>query len=183
VARVTAPYVPGPGSWPPPVPPPPPKRPLRLGRLIALLVLGVVVLCVGGTAAIGAIVGSPDPKPKAAADSQRGILNPVATTAAADDPGPAVVPAVEPTPTKAAPAVAPATTKAHPRPTPSTHKPSTKPKPKPKPKPSATTKPPVKGVHPGAFCSPKGAFGLTTTGKLMQCKPSATDTRNRWRAA
>jgi hypothetical protein len=41
----------------------------------------------------------------------------------------------------------------------------------------------VQGVHPGAFCSPGGAYGYTVAGTRMQCKTSATDSRNRWRAA
>jgi hypothetical protein len=38
-------------------------------------------------------------------------------------------------------------------------------------------------VHPGAFCSPGGALGLTNDGTLMRCETSATDSRNRWRKA
>jgi len=38
-------------------------------------------------------------------------------------------------------------------------------------------------VTPGAFCSVAGATGVTSTGKAMVCKVSATDTRLRWRAA
>jgi len=58
----------------------------------------------------------------------------------------------------------------------------------PAPAPAAPAPAPVapairEGVHPGAFCSPAGAMGHTTTGLLMQCKTSATDSRNRWRAA
>jgi hypothetical protein len=60
-------------------------------------------------------------------------------------------------------------------------KPKPQPKPKPKPKPK---KPSVRqGVHPGAFCSPGGALGMTKKGKLMRCTSTATDDRNRWRAA
>jgi len=36
-------------------------------------------------------------------------------------------------------------------------------------------------VNPGAFCSPSGAFGKSTSGVLYTCKTSPTDTRNRWR--
>lgn len=43
--------------------------------------------------------------------------------------------------------------------------------------------PTQKDVHPGAFCKPRGAYGLTSDGTLMRCKPSATDSRNRWREA
>lgn len=49
--------------------------------------------------------------------------------------------------------------------------------------PSSSTAAPLQGVHPGAYCSPFGALGYTSTGTLMACRPSATDSRNRWRAA
>ena len=53
------------------------------------------------------------------------------------------------------------------------------------PAPKRTTAPPPASgaVHPGAFCAPAGAFGHTVDGTLMECKPSATDARNRWRKA
>ena len=52
------------------------------------------------------------------------------------------------------------------------------------PAPVAPAAPAVQeGVHPGAFCKPAGALGHTSNGLLMQCKTSATDTRNHWRAA
>ena len=38
-------------------------------------------------------------------------------------------------------------------------------------------------VHPGAFCSPAGALGVTTDGTPMVCRTSATDSRDRWRSA
>lgn len=41
----------------------------------------------------------------------------------------------------------------------------------------------IHGVHPGAFCSQHDSYGLTTSGTLMQCKTSATDSRYRWRKA
>jgi hypothetical protein len=37
-------------------------------------------------------------------------------------------------------------------------------------------------VTAGAFCSPAGAEGHTSTGKYMVCKTTPTDDRNRWRA-
>jgi hypothetical protein len=37
-------------------------------------------------------------------------------------------------------------------------------------------------VHPGAFCAPAGAPGVTTAGTAMVCGP-ASDGRNRWHAA
>jgi len=36
-------------------------------------------------------------------------------------------------------------------------------------------------VSPGAFCSPAGATGKSTSGVTYTCKTSPTDTRNRWR--
>jgi hypothetical protein len=35
-------------------------------------------------------------------------------------------------------------------------------------------------VHPGAFCSPAGATGVTSAGTPMVCGPTANSTRNRW---
>jgi hypothetical protein len=51
-----------------------------------------------------------------------------------------------------------------------------------KPTPHKTTHKPAQatGVHPGAFCSPPGAYGRTVKGTLMQCKGPG---RPRWRAA
>lgn len=39
------------------------------------------------------------------------------------------------------------------------------------------------GVTAGAFCSPGGALGVTSTGLDMICTTTATDDRNRWRRA
>ena len=36
-------------------------------------------------------------------------------------------------------------------------------------------------VTPGAFCSPAGATGKSSSGVTYTCKTSSTDTRNRWR--
>jgi len=36
-------------------------------------------------------------------------------------------------------------------------------------------------IIPGAFCSPAGAIGKSTSGVTYTCKTSPTDTRNRWR--
>ena len=46
------------------------------------------------------------------------------------------------------------------------------------PIPSATQ---VVTVSPGAFCSPAGATGKSSSGVLYTCKTSPTDARNRWR--
>lgn len=72
-------------------------------------------------------------------------------------------------------------------PTPAMPAPTSSPAPGPAPvppvaPPSINTPAPVQGVHPGAFCSPTGAIGHTSAGTLMVCRPSATDTRARWRS-
>jgi hypothetical protein len=57
-----------------------------------------------------------------------------------------------------------------------------KPKSQAAPKPSPPS-PPYEGiVHPGAFCSPRGATGRTSAGTPMVCEP-ASDARNRWRSS
>ena len=62
-------------------------------------------------------------------------------------------------------------------------KPKPTPKPTPKSEPSEPSEPSVrKGVHPGAFCAPAGDEGMTSTGRLMTCKSTASDSRNRWRS-
>ena len=38
-------------------------------------------------------------------------------------------------------------------------------------------------VHPGAFCSPVGAYGTTDKGTLMVCSLKSGDTQARWRHA
>ena len=65
-------------------------------------------------------------------------------------------------------------------------KPIGEPKPKPKPTPERSTEPEEpsqpsvrKGVHPGAFCSPAGARGVTSKGTAMVCKGPG---QPRWRA-
>jgi hypothetical protein len=39
----------------------------------------------------------------------------------------------------------------------------------------------TKVVTPGAFCTPAGAIGKSSSGISYTCKTSSTDTRNRWR--
>ena len=75
-------------------------------------------------------------------------------------------------------APAPASTTPPTRP-PATAPPATEP---PAPEPPATDAPAPPVVHPGAFCAPEGATGVTTAGTAMVCGP-ASDGRNRWHAA
>jgi hypothetical protein len=50
----------------------------------------------------------------------------------------------------------------------------------PTPTPTPTTSQ-LPTVSPGAFCSPAGATGKSSSGVVYTCKTSPTDTRNRWR--
>jgi hypothetical protein len=36
-------------------------------------------------------------------------------------------------------------------------------------------------VHPGSFCAPAGAVGVTSAGAPMVCRTTASDSRPRWR--
>jgi Protein of unknown function (DUF1524) len=89
------------------------------------------------------------------------------TTTAPPPTSVAAPPPVVTHPTTRAPAPAPA-----PRPAPA---PAPKPTPAPAPAPAGV-------VHPGAFCSPQGATGVTSAGTPMVCTSTATDSRARWRA-
>ncbi len=53
----------------------------------------------------------------------------------------------------------------------------------PPPPPPPSSEPSNGVVHPGAFCSPPGARGVTSHGTPMVCKTSATGSRYRWRSA
>ena len=86
-----------------------------------------------------------------------------------------------------APSISPSPTK--PRATPTHHStPTHAPQPAthaPAPAPRRTTPPPTGHgpfVHPGAFCAPEGATGVTDRGTPMVCGP-ASDGRNRWHHA
>ncbi len=52
------------------------------------------------------------------------------------------------------------------------HKPTSRPEP--------TTKPEPGPVHPGSFCSPAGARGVTVKGTSMVCSSKPGDSRARW---
>lgn len=155
-----------------------PKRKLRTSDLIVLCVLAVVVLCgIGGVATLNAIVGDPEPKTTAAAGGAPQQVADIPTTP--DPTVEAFAPTVEPSPI-----AAPTTTKAKAKPT-VTHKAVPKPKPttkKPRPKPTRTSSG-HKVVHPGAFCSPEGAHGVTSKGTLMRCTKKSGEDRARWRKA
>gem|GEM_PF-4693409 len=151
---------------------------LRSNRPLAIAlaaVLGVLVLCCCGLG-IRSAATSFRPAPTQS-------LQPGLTTRASSSPtptlnastAPAPVPSLSPAPTPP-PARSPA-----PAPTiPPVTQPTTG---APAPAPTTEAPPPRQGVTPGAFCSPQGGFGYTSSGTLMQCKTSATDSRARWRAA
>ena len=50
----------------------------------------------------------------------------------------------------------------------------------PAPAPKAPTNSGTRVVHPGAFCAPAGATGVTTKGTHMVCGPTANSARARW---
>ena len=151
-----------------------PKKPATRGQKIAAGFLGLALLCCCGSG-IAAFTDSGNDKPAAKA-------SPTAAQALAQ-PAVSASPSLTPTASKPTPTPKPTPKATSPKPT------GTSPKPTPKRTTSAprTTKPTTEsirtGVHPGAFCTPAGALGRTSTGKLMRCKTSATDSRLRWRAA
>ncbi len=109
--------------------------------------------------------------------AERAAMVRVLTTCAETPPPSVAVARLGGFPVYTAPSPTP-TAKAAPKPAP---QPAPKPAPKPAPQPASPS--PVQGVHPGAFCSPEGAFGYTTKGTLMQCTFKAGDIRARWRSA
>ncbi|WP_328344624.1 hypothetical protein [Micromonospora sp. NBC_00421] len=159
------------------------RNPFTTKQTIGVTLASLFVLCCCGGGIVGA-VSDTDPKPKPAAAPA------ISATVEARKLGGALDTA---SPTAAPSPSAVTTTSAAAKPTPSrtpaarktTNPPrTTAPKPKPNPTPVKTTAPSVqKGVHPGAFCSPRGALGRTVKGTLMRCGPKGSDTRNRWRAA
>lgn len=144
------------------------KRPVTRGQRIAAGLFGIALLCCCG-GGIAAFIDSGSDKPAAEA-------SPTAVQALAE-PAVSASPSTTPTTSKPSPT---------PKPTPKPTRPSPKPAPKRTTSAPRTTKPTTEsirtGVHAGAFCSPAGALGRTSTGKLMRCKTSATDSRLRWRA-
>ncbi|MFJ8690206.1 hypothetical protein [Micromonospora wenchangensis] len=161
------------------------RNPFTTKQTIGVTLGTLFVLCCCGGGIVGAVSDTGKPKPAAApaisatveARKLGGVVD--ATASPTDTPSPAEFATISATP-QAEPTRAPAVKKTTSPP----HTTAPKPKPKPKPTPVKTTAPSVqKGVHPGAFCSPRGALGRTSKGTLMRCGPSATDERNRWRAA
>jgi hypothetical protein len=89
----------------------------------------------------------------------------------------------QPLPTGAATGASPTTVAPPAAPVPTTAPPTTRPS-APPPSPAPSRPPPSVGiVHPGAFCSPPGARGVTTKGTPMICKLDSTGQRYRWGAA
>jgi hypothetical protein len=158
---------------------PPRKGRFRRIHVVWLSLLALAVLCCGGVGLITVFTGPS--RPKAAGDSGAAQNNrPLLVFPSTSTP---TSPTSSSDPTSAAPVQAQPSVRAA-----TSHKPVVKPKPKPTtrkptPKPTKTTRPAGPFVHPGAFCAPRGARGVTSKGTPMVCKPSATDPRNRWRKA
>ncbi|MEU7617701.1 hypothetical protein AB0M91_28720 [Micromonospora rifamycinica] len=150
---------------------------LTTKQTIGITLAGLLGVCCCGSSVTRALNDDDKPKPLSIPAASASISVKVPKLV---DPLPSLDPIVTSSPTASAakPTRTPATRKTTSPPR------TTAPKPKPKPTPVKTTAPSAqKGVHPGALCSPRGALGRTSTGKLMRCGPSATDSRNRWRAA
>jgi type IV secretory pathway VirB10-like protein len=164
------PIIPGssqPPTYPGPPQPlvgPPPRAARKFSPLKIVLLVGAlfIVVCVAPVTLIATLGGKApaNPQPTQSAE-QRSTLS--VTAAGTTAPPTTATTLPEPT-TAAAPPPPPPTT--------TTEPPNTEPAPEPT----------QQGVTPGAFCSPHYAYGLTVKSVLMQCKPSATDTRFRWRA-
>ena len=80
--------------------------------------------------------------------------------------------------TPAAPITTPPATPAPPRPAPAPTTPSPRPT---TPAPTGTGPSGLPIVHPGAFCSARGARGKTSSGTAMVCRTTPDDSRLRWR--
>jgi len=147
----------------------------RRPNIVLLALIIMVVLCCGGFGLVAsAIRGGGSSRPEA----EPSLVVPSPAESSTGEPSPSAHPTTTPKPsasTKLVVTVKPTTSK--PKPTtarPTTTKPAT-------PTPSATTPGIQQGVRAGEPCSPAGAFGMTTRGRLLRCGPSATDPRNRWR--
>ena len=165
------------------------KRRVRPLPVVLVSLLALAVLCCGG-ATLVTVFGPGKAKPvdataSAPARQQIAALPTTSNPVAATSPPVATSPvAVKSSPTRSA-TVKPSRTTTEPTTPARTSKPpAPKPKPTtPKPAPTKTALPPVKIVHAGAFFTPAGATGVTSSGKAMVCRSTATDSRNRWRAA
>jgi outer membrane biosynthesis protein TonB len=155
---------------------------------VRLAVTAAIALIAGGLAGACASPSTPVHVSGPVGSPSAVVVAPAATPSptASPTPGPTASPTPSPTPTpahKTTPASKPKpkhtpapTHKSTPKPT---HKPTPKPTHKPTPKPNPTQH----GVHPGAFCSPHGAYGYTSKGTLMHCTTKAGDPYYRWRRA
>jgi cytoskeletal protein RodZ len=142
----------------------------RRGLVVLLLpVIGLLVLCCGGTALTTSFFRGDTPK-----EAQPTLVVPSSTAPPEVSSSPDPTPSAPPT-TKVSATSRPPTHK----PKPTTARPTTT---KPKPKPTATTPTGVQqNVRVGAFCTPRGAIGVTSRGRVVRCGPSVDDPRNRWR--
>ncbi|WP_145831067.1 hypothetical protein [Actinoplanes teichomyceticus] len=200
----------------PPSPPPsepgtqpaadrPPVRRRASWKLIGGLAAGVLALCAGGLAAVGAVVDGPDAtKPGAGATAAAlpvvtgqggttGSAGPARTTATAAAPaagtttaGPTTVASATPGATVASrpgpshsPGTHPTRTSTPARPRPTTARPTTT---APPATTTPTSEPTRQGVRAGSFCSPEGAYGVTAKGTVMRCTSRDGD-QARWRKA
>ncbi|WP_344501480.1 hypothetical protein [Dactylosporangium maewongense] len=120
-------------------------------------------------------------KPGTQSVAAAGSASPSVSASVSDSPSPSPSPSPSASPSASVAASVPATGVPAPKTTTGAAKPTTT-----KPAPPKTTAPAGGGnnnVHPGAFCSPEGAIGHTSTGTLMRCTRKPGEDRARWRAA
>jgi hypothetical protein len=138
---------------------------------VLIAVAAVLGLClVGGLLVVGL---KPSPDGTATPTAPATSTGPLIGAAPPEDPSITLVapPTVSGSPDGGQTATKPAvTTKPAARPT--TRQPSLR-----------SSAPPTvqQGVRAGAFCSPSGALGVTSNGKPVVCRSTATDPKLRWR--
>jgi hypothetical protein len=144
---------------------------VNLPRIFTLVATAAFALVLAAGCNPGGSTPAAAPATTATADAGPVTLpSDTPTPDASPTPGASIAPSPPPSPTRAK-TTAPATHKASPKPKTTTRKPS--------PAPAQT----IHGVHPGAFCSQHGDYGLTVDGVLMRCTTTAADSRYRWRKA
>lgn len=165
---------------------------MRRAYVLAVVAILAFALAACGTSKTKSISGQLVASPPADTPSASPFIPAVATPVPTNTPTP--TPTIAPSPTPSPTPV--------PKPTP-TPTPTPKPTPTPRPKPTPTPVPPTPTpvppqptptpvpaqpldegtVHPGAFCTPDGAIGVSKDGDSMVCTTTSTDSRDRWRKA
>lgn len=161
----------------------PPARRRNIEQAVLAVLIAGPILLMGAVGAVGNAI-DPTPTSGTGGGDTGGHMSSLWSTLSSLAPAPtSAAPATDsasPTPPAHSHSSAPAAPTTH---TPTTAAPTRAAPPAPAP----TTQAPsgggsyVHGVHPGAFCSPQGAYGYTVDGTLMRCTSKDGD-RARWRS-